>query len=166
MISISQINYANNRILENIALTSQGYFLFNGHKELTEKGDEIFNFYKESFIFNSKAAAQANNLSSKLTNLRKILIDFNDGNFGLRSEEWDEELGEWCPYASIQSRINQEYSEDDLPKKIEKYDEYIAFLIKIKMENCIANYNLFMDQIRAMVTLKRPFGEMLALFTD
>ncbi len=144
-------------------------FLLNHTKNANqEHKDRAYN--ESQFLLSKlKAVRQADLIYNGLVIIRNVLQDFKKGDFSKeKDEDWNEnENGAWCPYVNfLEMRLSKDWYDDTLPWEINNFEEMVSSLNNLGLSECIEKFDDFIKHITSMVTLKRPFSEMLDLFQD
>lgn len=167
MINFKLITSADVAINEYLRTVDLDWYLLNEHNPEDKTQDRKYDYHIMSLVIKSKAKRQSENLVQKLGELKETIESFEKGDFTRGVKHWNEEYcGPFCGHDWISSLVFEECSYDDLPLNINKYRNYVDLLTQLNLRECIENYDMFMRQIGAMVILKRPYSEMLALFIE
>lgn len=114
-----------------------------------------------------KAVAQLENLIAQFSHIRHHLMKFSVGDFAQeKGVEPDLPDALIDPYHYLEARIVHFTTTDSLPPQIDLYYDLLETLGNMHQDAILKDYNQDMTMLKAMVTRKRPFFEMLAMFSE
>ncbi|MCF2443634.1 hypothetical protein L0657_06675 [Dyadobacter sp. CY345] len=142
-------------------------FFFDNATESHKRTNREYLSQSEVLMDMLKANKQGENLLTKLSEFRHAVERLKSGDLVNATVGYDVNINDvnFDPYLFLGALLHQSLSDEGLPQEYEEYWEFATAIRNLKVNECLSKYTDFIEHARAMVLLKRPFDEILAMIT-